>query len=82
MMSTYDDLRTTISGFDYFPKAYLRLLKIWNFYFMGPIFGSRERLYVVIKGESGGGMKHLILRMGENESTDMNKIIYRLDQSY
>lgn len=38
---------------------------------MGVSLGNIERLYVVSKGESGGGMKHLILRIGENDSNDI-----------
>ena len=74
-MSTSDDFIKIVYGFESLPCASLRLLNIWYFYFSGASFGSRERLQVVSKGESAGGMKHLTLRIGEKESSDINKII-------
>ena len=49
----------------------LRLLKIWYFSFMGLILGRSERLYVVIRGESVGGIKQRTFRSGDNDPEDI-----------
>lgn len=73
--STSEDFSNTVSGFAYFPGDSFLWLNILYFYFKGPIFGSRDLLQVVSKGASEGGIKHLILRIGEKDSKDINNFI-------
>ena len=50
---------------------YFSLLKIWYLSFMGLSLGSNDRLKVVKRGESGGGMKQRTFLNGDKDPEDI-----------